>query len=219
MPSLLQTHLRLGLELYAQGETLPALWTFFEGVGEEPRNALGHYLCGLAFQALELAEEAQVEWDSVLTLTSSEEAMSGASLPTTNAESLPTAEMQWVRGMAERLVGKSTMSPSSKMPVYADFPSVQPEDAGEQTGRQADLENSILEDVLRYGNCYVKDRHIASRLVATTEEQIVGWKQSFSAREGLECHPYQRNDPHQNTLSQSSRHEGVIFTRSASSTT
>ncbi|MGI4789457.1 MAG: hypothetical protein ACRYFS_11480 [Janthinobacterium lividum] len=61
MPSLLQTHLRLGLELYAQGETVDALWAFFEGVGAEPGNALGHYLCGLAFQALELGQEAQVE--------------------------------------------------------------------------------------------------------------------------------------------------------------
>ncbi|MGI4789458.1 MAG: hypothetical protein ACRYFS_11485 [Janthinobacterium lividum] len=136
--------------------------------------------------------------------------MSGESLPNTNAESLPTAEMQWVRGMAERLVGKEAMSPSSKMPVYADFPSFQPEDAGDQTSRQAELENSILEEVHLLGSCYVKDRHIASRLAVTTEEQVVGWKQSFSMREGLECHPYQK------TGDRSNRHEGVIFTRSAS---
>ncbi|MGI4790180.1 MAG: hypothetical protein ACRYFS_15175 [Janthinobacterium lividum] len=209
-PSSLQTHLRSGLELYAQGETLSALWAFFEGVGAEPGNALGHYLCGLAFQALELAPEAQAAWETVLTLTAGEERVSAEALPDSE---MPDSEMQWVRSMAERLVGNEAMSPSSKMPAYADFPSVKPEDASANTNRQAELETSILEDVRLYGNCYVKDRHIANRLAVTTEEQVVGWKQSFSAREGLECHPYQ------NTLSQSSRHEGVIFTRSEASTT
>lgn len=214
-----QMHLQSGLDLYAQGETLEALWSFFEAVGAEPRDALGRYLCGLALRALGLETEAQTEWKTVLILTSAEEAaVFGKKAP--GDERLPDSEMQWVRTLVQRLLEQETnleqemKSPLEEMPVFKEPRSTKPGETDTKTvrqdasGRQEELERSILEDVRLYGNCYVKDRHIASRLTVTTEEEILGWKQAFSERKGLEYSLYQK------TPEQSSRHEGVIFTRS-----
>jgi len=92
------SHLHGGVGLYAQGKTCEALWDFFLSVGSEPENPLGHYLCGLAFKALGLKEEAQAEWETTLALAD-------------RGEAPPTQETQWAGSMARRLLGKSEVMP------------------------------------------------------------------------------------------------------------
>ena len=212
MPVSPQMHLQWGLTLYAQGDTAAALWAFLEGIGSEPENALGHYLCGLAFQALELRQEAKAEWEIVLKITPQDEAVSG--------EVPFNGETRWARTLVQRLLDKEASSSPREAPASTHSFGVDAENAKPRTGRglsaegpetsasrQTSLEASILEDVRLHGNCYVKDRHIARQLACANEEQVIMWKQSFSARAGLECHLYQK------TVEQSDRHEGVIFMR------
>ena len=222
MPVSPQMHLQWGLTLYAQGDTAAALWAFLEGIGSEPENALGHYLCGLAFQALELRQEAKAEWEIVLKITPQDEAVQDEAVQdeAVSGEVPFNGETRWARTLVQRLLDKEASSSPQEAPASASFLGVVAENAGPRTGRglsaeapgtsashQASLEASILEDVRLYGNCYVKDHHIARQLAGANEEQVILWKQSFSARAGLECHLYQK------TVEQSDRHEGVIFMR------
>ena len=214
-----QRHLQWGLALYAQGHTQQALWDFFESVGAEPRNSLGHYMCGLALKALGLSDEAQAEWEMVLTLASEEEVPSGGMVP--------SVEIQWARSMAYRLLAGSlagdaeyvgrnpprTLPPSDESPAI-DAPLKDVAEVGPANGcggacRQDDLESAIRDTVRCHGGCSVKDQFISDQLEVTTEEQVLGWKQSFSAREGLECQPYQA------MAGQDCRHDGVVFSMTA----
>ncbi len=87
-----QAHLDGGLAMYMKGQTHEALWDFFQSIGSDSRNPLAHYLCGLALKALGLGAEAEVEWETVLMLTSVD------GVP-------PSLETDWVRSMAQRLLG------------------------------------------------------------------------------------------------------------------
>ena len=80
------------------------------------------------------------------------------------------------------------------------------------TGSQADLEAAIRDAVQCHGRFYIEDRSIAYLLQVTTEEQIVGWKQSFSTREGLACHPH-RKAAGPASGHPGSSHDGVMFKR------
>ena len=171
-------HLKCGIMLYAQGQTQKALWDFFESVAARPGDVLGHYLCGVALQALGLEQEAQVEWETVVALTA-------------RAEAEPDMEALWACRMARRLLGTGTEGPVQSQRIQS----------------QESLEEAILAAVRRHGGCYVKDNLIAGRLHAASEEQIVGWKQSFCARKGLECRPCQA------TGSRESCRDGVFFKR------
>ena len=220
-PASSQRHLQWGLALYAQGQTQQALWDFFESVSAEPRNPLGHYMCGLALKALGLSDEAQAEWETVLTLASGDFFPSG--------ETVPSVETQWARSMAHRLLGRGTAEdaeppchhpcrpqPPPNQASAVDDPLNDVVEVGPASGRvgacrQDDLESAIRDAVRCHGGCSVKDQFICAQLGVTTEEQVLGWKQSFSAREGLECLPYQA------TTRQDCRHDGVVFNRTAAS--
>ena len=202
-----QSHLQHGLTLYAQGNTLGALSAFSQGVKREPEDPLGHYLCGLAFQALGHGQEAQNEWEAVLTLTAN---------TTSSGEEAPArAGTQWVRGLVQRLLARGSAGgeenpPAREMPPMDDVPLIGVEGAG--MWNQGELETAILEAVQRHGGCYVQDRSLASILGVTTEEQVVGWEQSFSVREGLSCHPHcqsSRQESHPWEI----HSDGVVFQR------
>lgn len=184
-------HLQRGLTLYAQGDTLAALWAFSQGVDLEPDDPLGHYLCGLAFQALGHGRQARVEWETVLTLT--------ADATGSDGETPPSAETQWVRGLVQRLLAKGAAgaegrSTTGEAPAVDDLPHVGSEGAGAALRSQGELETAIQDAIRRHGGCYVQERSIAAILRVTTEEQVVGWQQSFSARAGLSCRPHRKPD-------------------------
>jgi len=204
-------HLQRGLTLYAQGDTLAALWAFSQGVDLEPDDPLGHYLCGLAFQALGHGRQARAEWEMVLTLT--------ADVTGSDGEMPPSVETQWVRGLVQCLLARGAAGAEERpaareVPAVDQLPQVGSEGAGAALRSQRDLEAAIQDAVRRHGGCYVQERSIAAILRVTTEEQVVGWQQSFSARAGLSCRPYRKTDrrgshPGESPLG------GVVFERRA----
>jgi hypothetical protein len=209
-----QVRLQRGLTLYAQGNTLGALWAFSEGIDLEPNNPLGHYLCGLAFQALGHGQEARAEWETVLALTV-EATGSGREAP-------PSAETRWVRGLVQRLLAGGSVDaevrPTAKgVPAMDDVPQIGTEGTGAGMRSQEELETAIRDAVQRHGGCYITDRSLADILMVTTEEQVVGWQQSFSAREALACHPHRQpirqGSHHQECRDQEGRSDGVVFKR------
>jgi hypothetical protein len=205
LPQFSQPHLRLGIGQYTQGNTVEALWNFFQSVGNEPWNPLGHYLCGLALKALNLDDEARVEWDLVLRLTSDPEFPLGL-------------ETDWLRGMAEKLL-TSKVTETNRFPFRhldepnpygQSWPAIHDPTSHRKDSRtvgQSDLERDIRSAVARYGACYVTDQFIANRLGASGEEQIAAWEQSFCERERFLC------EPRKATLGTEKAHDGVVFRR------
>ena len=210
-------HLQRGLTLYAQGETLAALWAFSQGTDLEPEDPLGHYLCGLAFQALDHGREARAEWETVLTLTADAQGSGGET---------PSADTQWVRGLVQRLLARGSVEAEERptageLPALDDHPALddRPQIGTEGMGMrsQGELETAIRDAVWRHGGCHVQDRSLAAILGVTTEEQVVGWMQSFSERAGLSCHPHRQairqQDHPQGVHQQEGDCDGVVFER------
>lgn len=88
-------HLQWGLALFMQGRTQEALWDFCECVGERPNDLMGHYMCGLAFAALGLADEARDEWRTVLALSCEFREDMGRPID---------VEPEWLEDMSQRLL-------------------------------------------------------------------------------------------------------------------
>jgi Flp pilus assembly protein TadD len=95
-----QDQLRQGLALYTNGNIHEALWQFFEALDTEPKDLLGHYLCGLAFGALGYESEARAEWQNVLDLT----LWQAAAATTLGESTTPEPAARWAQKMAFHLL-------------------------------------------------------------------------------------------------------------------
>jgi hypothetical protein len=63
-----QEHIDRGLNLFRRGKPHDAFVEFLQVLAVEPNDPLGHYLCGLTLQALDLEEMAVAEWAAVSSL-------------------------------------------------------------------------------------------------------------------------------------------------------
>ncbi len=64
----IQALIDTGLNLYKGGRIHEALVEFLQVLAIDPHDPLGHYLCGVALQALELEDMALQEWAAASSL-------------------------------------------------------------------------------------------------------------------------------------------------------
>jgi Tfp pilus assembly protein PilF len=64
----IQEHIDLGLSLYKSGEVHEAYVEFLQVLAIDPRDPIGHYLCGLTLQAFKLEDMALAEWAAASSL-------------------------------------------------------------------------------------------------------------------------------------------------------